>query len=83
MFAPKARSKRHIEIALPAGTRYNAGDYFAVLPLNPAAVVDRALARFDLAYDAQAVIRIGAGRRTFLPNIAEVQLRILLRAADT
>ncbi|MGH8917248.1 MAG: cytochrome P450, partial [Actinomycetes bacterium] len=58
MTAAGARSKRHIEIALPAGATYRAGDYLAVLPLNPAGAVDRALGRFGLAYDAQTVIRI-------------------------
>jgi cytochrome P450 / NADPH-cytochrome P450 reductase len=61
-------SKRHVEIALPAGQTYRAGDYLAVLPLNPAAAVDRALARFGLSYDAQAVVRLGEGGRTFLPT---------------
>ncbi len=67
MSAPGARSKRHLEIALPEGMTYRAGDYLAVLPLNPAALVDRALNRFELAYDATTVIRIGRGGRTFLP----------------
>lgn len=62
--APGARSKRHLEIALPAGQTYRAGDYLAVLPLNPVAVVDRALARFDLAYDTRLQIR---GAATQLP----------------
>ncbi|WP_030434831.1 bifunctional cytochrome P450/NADPH--P450 reductase [Actinoplanes subtropicus] len=53
MTRPGARSKRHLEIALPEGRTYRTGDYLAVLPLNPSAVVDRALARFDLAYDTR------------------------------
>ena len=61
--ARRPASKRHVEIALPEGMSYRAGDYLAVLPLNPAAVVDRALTRFDLAYDAQVVVRIGEGGR--------------------
>lgn len=65
---PGARSKRHLEIALPEGVTYRAGDYLAVLPLNPAAAVDRALARFDLSYDAQTVLRVSEGGRTFLPT---------------
>jgi cytochrome P450 / NADPH-cytochrome P450 reductase len=65
--APPTRSKRHVEIALPEGMSYRCGDYLAVLPLNPADVVDRALARFGLSYDATTVIRIGSGGRTFLP----------------
>jgi cytochrome P450/NADPH-cytochrome P450 reductase len=76
--APGARSKRHVEIALPEGMRYQAGDYLAVLPLNPASVVDRALARFDLAYDAQVVINVGGGGQTFLPTGRPVTVGELL-----
>ncbi len=68
MNAVGARSKRHIEIALPEGVTFRTGDYLAILPLNPAATVDRALTRFDLAYDAQIAIRISEGGRTFLPT---------------
>ncbi|HEX2034302.1 MAG TPA: cytochrome P450, partial [Chloroflexota bacterium] len=68
MSAPGARSKRHFEIALPEGMTYRAGDYLAVLPLNPAENVDRALRRFGLAYDAQLVIRAGPGTETHLPT---------------
>jgi cytochrome P450/NADPH-cytochrome P450 reductase len=73
-----ARSKRHLEIALPEGVTYRAGDYLAVLPLNPAAAVDRALALFDMAYDAQTVIRISEGGRTFLPTDTHVTAGELL-----
>ncbi|MEQ3553935.1 cytochrome P450 [Pseudonocardia nematodicida] len=66
MSAPGARSKRHIEIALPDGAEYRAGDYLVVLPRNPAAVVDRALGRFGLGYDSTIVIRTGGGD-SFLP----------------
>ncbi|MFC7622751.1 bifunctional cytochrome P450/NADPH--P450 reductase [Microlunatus sp. GCM10028923] len=65
---PGARSKRHIEIALPEGMTYRAGDYLAVLPLNPAPAVDRALDQFGLGYDTQVVLRLGDGSRTFLPT---------------
>ena len=62
-----ARSKRHVEIDLPVGMSYRAGDYLAVLPHNPIAVVMRALKRFDLASDSQIVIRKPAGGITSLP----------------
>jgi cytochrome P450/NADPH-cytochrome P450 reductase len=65
---PNARSKRHVEIALPDGMTYRCGDYLAVLPLNPTDVVDRALARFGLSYDSTTVITIGDGGQTFLPT---------------
>jgi cytochrome P450/NADPH-cytochrome P450 reductase len=78
MSAPNARSKRHVEIALPEDMTYRTGDYLAVLPLNPAALVDRALARFGLAYDSNVVIRVGEGTRTFLPTGTPVSAGELL-----
>jgi cytochrome P450/NADPH-cytochrome P450 reductase len=64
MTSPLGRSKRHIEIALPDGMSYRAGDYLAVLPHNPIGVVMRALKRFDLASDTQIVIRKPEGSIT-------------------
>jgi cytochrome P450 / NADPH-cytochrome P450 reductase len=40
--------KKRIDIQLPAGSTYRAGDYIAVLPSNPKASVLRALRRFNL-----------------------------------
>ncbi len=65
--SPFARSKRHIEIALPAGVSYRAGDYLAILPRNPTQDVDRALRRFGLAADTQILIHKSAGSSTALP----------------
>jgi len=64
MSRPGARSKRHLEIVLPEGQTYRAGDYLAVMPLNPASVVERALARFRLAPDTRLQI---SGAVTHLP----------------
>ncbi|ROO86320.1 cytochrome P450/NADPH-cytochrome P450 reductase [Actinocorallia herbida] len=61
LVANGARSKRHLEIALPDGVSYLPGDYLAVLPPNSAAVVDRVLARFGLAQDTRLVL---SGRET-------------------
>ncbi|HTJ06007.1 MAG TPA: cytochrome P450 [Caldimonas sp.] len=77
MQSPLGRSKRHIEIALPDGMSYRAGDYLAVLPHNPIGVVMRALKRFDLASDTQIVIRKPADSITSLPvdhpvNVSEL-----------
>ncbi|KAI8221523.1 Bifunctional cytochrome P450/NADPH--P450 reductase [Colletotrichum sp. SAR 10_96] len=47
-----ARAKKHMDVQLPPGTSYRAGDYLAVLPLNPRASVERVLRRFGLAWDA-------------------------------
>jgi len=78
MSAPRARSKHHLEVALPEGVTYRSGDYLAVLPLNPSTIVDRALTRFDLAYDAQTMIRISGDGQTFLPTDTPVTAGELL-----
>ena len=59
--SPHGRSKRHIEIALPDGMTYRAGDYLAVLPRNPRPTIERVLRRFGLPADAEVVIRSGQG----------------------
>lgn len=67
MSSPMGRSKRHIDITLPEGMSYRAGDYLAVLPHNPIGVVMRALKRFNLASDSQIVIRKPESSITSLP----------------
>lgn len=77
MAKPGARSKRHVEIALPEGMSYRTGDYLAVLPLNPGALVQRALARFNLDYDSHVLLSMEQGD-TFLPTGAPVSVGELL-----
>ncbi|ATY61047.1 Bifunctional P-450 [Cordyceps militaris] len=48
--------KKHIEIRLPTGMSYKAGDYLAVLPFNPAATIGRVFRRFSLSWDATLTI---------------------------
>jgi cytochrome P450/NADPH-cytochrome P450 reductase len=67
MSAPDARSKRHLEIALPEGMHYRVGDYLAILPLNPKEKVDQILSRFQLTYDTQIVLNTGNSHAP-LPN---------------
>ncbi len=43
--APGVPEKRHIELQLPSEMTYRAGDYLAVLPLNPTETVHRVLSR--------------------------------------
>lgn len=54
---PAARSKRHLELQLPEGMSYRAGDYLAVLPINPADTVARALRRFGFERESRIVIQ--------------------------
>ncbi|AXJ09704.1 bifunctional cytochrome P450/NADPH--P450 reductase [Arthrobacter sp. PM3] len=74
---PGARSKRHVEIALPEGMSYRTGDYLAVLPLNPSELVQRALARFNLDYDSHVLLGMERGD-TFLPTGTPVAVGELL-----
>lgn len=64
----RIRSKRHLQIALPAGMTYRSGDYLAVLPRNAPANVQRALRRFALANDTQIVIRRQGASTASLPT---------------
>jgi cytochrome P450 / NADPH-cytochrome P450 reductase len=66
--SPLGRSKRHIEVALPAGMLYRAGDYLSVLPSNPPESIGRALRRFNLAYDAKVILHASPGVQTFFPT---------------
>ncbi|KAF2736444.1 bifunctional P-450:NADPH-P450 reductase [Polyplosphaeria fusca] len=59
--------KRHLVLKLPEGLEYEAGDYLAVLPVNPDEVVHRVLNRFSLPWDAVITIRAG-GPVTFPEN---------------
>ena len=63
----RLRSKRHLQIALPAGMQYRSGDYLAVLPRNAPSNVQRALRRFGLANDTQVVIHKQSGAAAALP----------------
>ncbi len=80
MAASGARSKRHLEIELPAGMTYRAGDYLAVLPTNPWLNVMRALNRFGFAPDQQVVIHKRADSELSFPTGHPVNIGELLSA---
>ena len=64
--AAEEPEKRHIEIQLPSGMTYNAGDYLAVLPINRDSKTKSVMSRFGLPWDVKMTIR--AGQNTFLPT---------------
>ncbi|OSC98018.1 bifunctional P-450/NADPH-P450 reductase [Trametes coccinea BRFM310] len=74
--SPNAPAKRHIEFALPEGMTYRAGDYLAILPLNPERIVRRALARFRLS--AEQEVELSAGGPTSLPTNKPIHIFSLL-----
>ena len=68
--------KRHIEIQLPSGMTYNAGDYLAVLPINQDSKVKSVMSRFSLPWDIKMTLR--TGQNTFLPTGRQVLVYGLL-----
>ena len=75
--APGEPEKRHLEITLPEGMEYQAGDYLTVLPLNPEENVHRVLSRFSLPSDA--VVTIKEGSPVTLPTNQPTSVFDLLR----
>jgi cytochrome P450/NADPH-cytochrome P450 reductase len=61
-----AMRKRHLEILLPSGWTYRAGDCIDVLPLNSPRVVQQVMERFRLLRDATMTIKPEAN--TSLPT---------------
>jgi cytochrome P450/NADPH-cytochrome P450 reductase len=72
------RSTRHIEIALPEGRGYRAGDHLAVAPRNDAALVAAVAERFDLKPESAIRLDAAAGRRPLLPVGVAVSVGKLL-----
>ncbi|RYO83950.1 hypothetical protein DL766_000991 [Monosporascus sp. MC13-8B] len=60
--------KKHLEIQLPPGSTYRAGDYLAVLPSNPKPSVLRALRKFEISWNA--IITLEGSSVTLPTNVA-------------
>ena len=65
--AAGGRSVRHLEITLPAGASYAAGDHLGVLPRNDVSLINRVLARFGLDAGQYATLTARGGTPTHLP----------------
>jgi cytochrome P450 / NADPH-cytochrome P450 reductase len=64
---PSDRSTRHLEIALPAGVAYSAGDHLGVVPRNGVDLVVRVLRQFKLDAGLLMTITPDANATTLLP----------------
>ncbi len=64
---PVIRSTRHIEVALPPGMDYRAGDHLGVLPRNNLELIRRVMRRFSLDAGMFLTIIPRVGRHTHLP----------------
>lgn len=57
--------KRHVEVLLPPGTDYTAGDYLVVQARNPDESVRRVMRRFDL--NPEDVMSVPSSKKDYLP----------------
>jgi cytochrome P450/NADPH-cytochrome P450 reductase len=64
---PSQRSTRHVEIALPPGVSYSAGDHLGIVPRNGLETIRRVLMRFKLDPSLYATISPRAYADTHLP----------------
>jgi cytochrome P450 / NADPH-cytochrome P450 reductase len=64
---PSERSTRHIELTVPEGVSYRAGDHLGILPRNSDELVRRVMVCFDFPEDARIRIRNNTTSKTFLP----------------
>ena len=64
---PLGRSKRHIEIELPAEMSYKTGDYLSILPSNPTKNVERLFRRLGYNVDTHITIQNTAAEAAHLP----------------
>jgi cytochrome P450/NADPH-cytochrome P450 reductase len=76
-YSPDGEQYRHVEIILPEGVHYKAGDYLAVLPINNKINVERVLRRFGYDNESHIIIKKKSTSQTSLPtdypiNVSEV-----------
>lgn len=76
--APGVPAKKQIELELPTAMTFRAGDYLAILPLNPPETVRRVMTRFGLPWDA--MLNISSRTDTALPTDAPVSAHDLFSA---
>jgi cytochrome P450/NADPH-cytochrome P450 reductase len=64
---PSERSTRHLEIALPSGVNYSAGDHLGIVPRNGLDQIRRVLLRFKLDAGLYLTITPHTNASTYLP----------------
>jgi cytochrome P450 / NADPH-cytochrome P450 reductase len=71
---PSERSTRHLEIALPSGLTYSAGDHLGIVPRNSLDQIRRVLRRFKLDAGLYLTITSQTNVSTYLPVNESVPL---------
>lgn len=75
------RSTRHIELRLPDGVSYRAGDHLGVLPRNRPAIIRRVLDRFRQDGAGMVILRRDDAEPTHLPLGIPLRLTDVLASA--
>ncbi|HQR31512.1 MAG TPA: cytochrome P450 [Blastocatellia bacterium] len=75
---PSDRSTRHVELELPEGVTYRAGDHLGVIPHNSEILVKRVAARFGFERDVHIRLKPTTNRKSFLPVNQTVSVYQLL-----
>ncbi|MFN0111371.1 MAG: bifunctional cytochrome P450/NADPH--P450 reductase [Blastocatellia bacterium] len=75
---PSDRSTRHVELELPEGVSYRAGDHLGVIPHNSDALVKRVAARFGFERDVFIRLKPTTNRKSFLPVSQTISVYRLL-----
>ncbi len=75
---PSDRSTRHVELELPEGVTYRAGDHLGVIPHNSETLVKRVAARFGFERDVHIRLKPTTNRKSFLPVNQTVSVYQLL-----
>ena len=75
---PGQPDARHMSFKLPTNMTYEAGDYLAILPVNPIATISRVLRRFGLPFDASMILKKGAN--STIPTKKELAVTAVLGA---
>ncbi|RMZ89882.1 hypothetical protein DV736_g2895, partial [Chaetothyriales sp. CBS 134916] len=70
--------KKHMQLRLPSGLEYEAGDYMAFLPLNDFKIVSRILRRFSIPWDA--VMTVKKGSHSTIPANQQLPVSLVLAA---
>ena len=66
--ANAGRSTRHLEVVLPSGVAYKAGDHLGVLPRNNISLIRRVMLHFGLDAGSYVTIIPNRGNHTHLPT---------------
>jgi cytochrome P450 / NADPH-cytochrome P450 reductase len=77
---PSERSTRHLEIALPSGVTYNAGDHLGIVPRNGLDQIRRVLLRFKL--DASLYLTITPRANAHTQDAAQREAILTLTGDD-